>query len=112
EIAQVGTAVLAYGHHAAGPAAVGAERGRVVHFDAAALVRTQGDAEMSLRLVGRALAHVVDGPRGVAHAGQQAVRAADHFQLLEAEGVHRVGDHAPAVGQADAVDLGVLDLEA
>src|SRR5690606_17176137 len=100
------------GHHAAGPGAVCRKRGGIVDFGAQGVPRAHLEAGHALRLVGRALAHVVDGAGGVAHAGEQAVGAADHFDLVVAEGVHRAGGDAPAVGHADAVDLGVEDVEA
>ena len=112
EAAQVRIAVLVHGDHAPGPGAVLGERRRIVRLDAPGAPRTVADADFALLRVGRALAHVVDGAGGVAHAGQQAVGAADHFDLVVAVGVRRAGGDAPVVGQADAVDLGVLDLEA
>src|SRR5690606_23092315 len=107
--AQPGFAVLVRGDHATGPAAVVGERGGVVELGALRAPRAVAQAERALPLVGRALAHVVDGAGRVAHAGEQAVGAADHFHLLVAEGIGRTRGHAPAVGHADAVDLGVED---
>lgn len=110
--AQVRAALLARGHQAAGPAAVVGEGPRVVGLDARRAPGAVAQAQRALRLVGRALAHEVERARRVAHTGQQPVGAADDFDLLVAEGIHRAGDDAPVVGQAHAVDLGVGDVEA
>src|SRR6185312_9579043 len=66
----------------------------------------------ALPLVGRALAHVVDGAGGVADAGEQAVGAADHFHLFVTEAVGGAGGDTTVVGQAGAVGLRIEDVEA
>src|SRR5690606_28042345 len=110
--AQPGIALLVRGDHPPGPAAVGGERGRVVGLGAQRVPGTAADPQRSLALVGRTLAYVIDGAGGVADAGQQAVGATDHLHLLVAGGVERTGGDAPAVRHADAIDLGVEDVEA
>jgi len=110
--AQVGVAVLVRGHDARGPRAVGGQH--LVDVDRGAVVVPRAAAQVDLAavLVGRALAHVVDRARRVAHAGQQAVGAADQLDLVEEEGVLLADDRAPVVGHAQAVQLRELDVEA
>ena len=110
--AQPGVSLFMRGDNAPCPAAIGGERRRVIGFGAHRGPGTVAQSERALALVGGALAHIVDGAGGIAHAGQQAIGAADHFQLLVAERVHGTGDDAPVVGQADAIDLRVGDVEA
>ncbi len=110
--AQPGVSLFMRGDNAPCPAAIGGERRRVIGFGAHRGPGTVAQSERALALVGGALAHVVDGAGGIAHAGQQAIGAADDFQLLVAERVHGTGDDAPVVGQADAIDLRVGDVEA
>jgi hypothetical protein len=99
-------------HDAAGPGTVLGEDLVVVERQAAEVVGAGGGDDLATVPVGRPLAHVVDGARGVADAGEQPVRAADQLDALEQEGVLLADDGAPVVCHAQPVDLREHHVEA
>ena len=106
----VGVAVRADDAAAQGAAVVQGAGSIELH---AIVIPTAGRAsDRHLRRSGGALAHEVDRRRRVAGAGDQAGRAADHFDPVEHRqvGLHAVG--VARVGAGQAIEHHVVDVEA
>src|SRR5690606_33065650 len=88
----------------------GQRRADIDHH-AAVVPAPQRHRRVGSKAVAGALAHVVHGAGGIADAGDQAVRTAQHFHLLVEGGVERTHQSA-AEGNADAIDMEAGDVEA
>ncbi|KAG1228994.1 hypothetical protein G6F68_019425 [Rhizopus microsporus] len=100
------------GHDAASAQGAGlVQRARAVDFAPVIVPAAGAGGHRELRHRRGALAHQVDGARGIAGAGHHAGRAAQHFDVI----VHGQGGHAlgvVVVGQRHAVGQERIDLKA
>ncbi|MNQ82978.1 hypothetical protein D3C85_980470 [compost metagenome] len=109
---QIGVLVLVSVDQPATDVAGRGQRPGDVGVDASLVPGSGGQVDARLRGGGRPLAHEVDGRRGVAGAGHQAVGAAHHLDALEGRGVDAAVEVAVDEGGTDAVVLEVGDVEA
>ncbi|MCY1453293.1 hypothetical protein D3C76_952560 [compost metagenome] len=108
----VGVLVLQGSDKAAAHAAGVVQRTGDITFGAVIVPGANSAADRSLEVLGRFLAHQVDGGGRVTSAGHQAGRALDDFDAVEAGGVVavvRVFTVDTVVGNVDAIVLKVGD---
>ena len=98
-------------HHRTAAQAIAQGTGDIT-FHTQLVPGTDGTAEGHLQVFGRALAHHVDGGRGIAGAAHQAVGAAHHFDALVLGGIGFAVAVAIGGRHADTVDLEVGHIKA
>ncbi len=106
----IGMLVLVGAHDAAAHAATFSERPADIDLGAIAVPRAHAQRGAASQLAGRLLAHQVDGRARIAHAGQQAGGALEHFDaVIDGHVAERVAGRVGRIARhRDAVVLEVL----